>query len=98
VAGGPGSGLVAFVGGACPAACRPVAAPLSSGRVVGGGSGSWLAVALAVGAGLPVVVFAPAGVSLPAWSGGRWVPSAASGVWAAGWRWVPSALFGLAAA
>jgi hypothetical protein len=53
LAGGPGSGLVAFPSGPCPAVCRPVPGPLSSGRVSGGGSGSWLAVALAVGLGLP---------------------------------------------
>jgi hypothetical protein len=95
VAGGPGSGLVAFPGGPCPAVCRPVAGRLSSGRVSGGGSGSWLSVALAVGTGLPVVVFPPAGVAPPAWPGGSWVPAASSGVWAAAVRWSPSAFAGV---
>ena len=45
------------------------------GRVSGGGSGTWLAVALAAGAGLPVVVFLPAGVSAPVWPGGSWAPA-----------------------
>jgi hypothetical protein len=64
--------------------------------VAGGpGSGSWLALALAVGAGLPVVVFLPAGVAAPAWAGGSWVPAAASGVWASALRWSPSLLAGL---
>jgi hypothetical protein len=95
VAGGPGSGLVAFPSGPCPAVCRPVVGPVFSGRVSGGGSGSWLAVALAVGAGLPVVVFLPAGPSAPAWAGGSWVPAAASGLWASALRWSPSLLFGI---
>ena len=82
-------------GGPCPAVCRPVAGPLSVGRVPGGGSGSWLAVALAAGAGLPVVVFLPAGVAPPAWPGGSWAPAASSGVWAAALRWSPSALAGV---
>ena len=101
VAGGPGSGLVAFPSGPCPAVCQPVAGgpsgALFSGRVTGGGSGSWLAVALAVGAGLPVAVFLPAGVAAPAWAGGSWVPAASSGVWASALRWSPSLLVGIPA-
>lgn len=56
-----------------------------------GGSGSWLAVGLALRAGLPVVVFpaAPGGAPLPDfWPGvGRlaWSPAGA-GVWASGFR------------
>lgn len=95
VAGGPGSGLVAFPGAPCPAVCRPVAGPLAVGRVSGGGSGTWLTVALAVGAGLPVVLFLPAGVAAPAWPGGSWLPAASSGVWAAAVRWSPSLLAGV---
>jgi hypothetical protein len=94
VAGGAGSGLVAFSSGPCPAVCRPVPG-LFAGRVSGGGSGSWLAVALAVGAGLPVAVFLAVGVSAPEWAGGSWVPAAASGVWASALRWSPSLLFGI---
>ena len=95
LAGGPGSALVAFPAGPCPEVCRPVPGAALSGRVTGGGSGSWLAVALAVGAGLPVVVFLPAGVAPPAWPGGSWVPAAASGPWAAAVRWSPALLFGI---
>lgn len=81
--GGPGSALVAFPSGPCPAACRPGPSP------VGGGSGTWLAVALAVGAAFPAVVFLPPGVPAPPWAGGRWAPAAGSGVWSAAVRWVP---------
>jgi hypothetical protein len=88
VADGPGSALVAFPAGACPAACvpgRPAA-------VVGGGSGSWLAVALAVSSFLPVVVFLPAGVVPPAWPGGAWARAASAGLWSGAVRWVPAQL------
>jgi hypothetical protein len=84
---GPGSGWVAFVSGPCPAGVVP-AASWRSGRPA---SGSWSEVALAVGLGLPVVVFwcAPSAVELPG-GGGAWVP-AGRGVWASGWRFVPPA-------
>jgi hypothetical protein len=86
-ASGPGSGWVAFVSGPCPAGVVPASA-WRSGRPA---SGSWAEVALAVGLGLPVVVFwcAPGPVALPAW-GGSWVP-AGRGVWVSGWRFVPAA-------
>jgi hypothetical protein len=84
---GPGSAWVAFVSGPCPAGVVP-ARSWRSGRPA---SGSWSEVALAVGLGLPVVVFwcAPAPVALPSW-GGAWSP-AGRGVWASGWRFVPPA-------
>jgi hypothetical protein len=84
---GPGSGWVAFVAGPCPAGIVP-ARLWRSGRPA---SGSWSEIALAVGLGLPVVVFwcAPCAPMLPAW-GGSWVP-AGRGVWASGWRFVPPA-------
>lgn len=88
VAGGPGSALVAFPSVACPPACVP--GPLAS--VVGGGSGTWLAVALAVSSSLPVVVFLPSGVAPPAWPGGVWLPAASSGLWSAAVRWSPAQL------
>lgn len=91
---GSGSGLCAFVSSPCPSPLVPSAS--SSRCFAGFGSGSWASVALAVGLGVPVVVFpcVPAGVSavsvLPSgWSGG-WV-AAGGGVWASGFRFVPSA-------
>jgi len=83
-ASGSGAAWVAFVTGPCPAGVVPA----SSWRAGRPGSGSWSEVALAVGLGLPVVVFwcAPGAPALPAW-GGAWVP-AGSGVWASGWRFV----------
>lgn len=87
VASGPGSAWVAFVTGPCPAGV----APASAWRAGRPASGSWSEVALAVGLGLPVVVFwcAPGAPVLPAW-GGSWV-LAGDGVWASGWRFVPAA-------
>jgi hypothetical protein len=52
--------------------------------------GSWLAARLAVGRGLPVVVF-PLFFSpslLPPLGNGKWV-RAGSGMWSLGWRWMP---------
>jgi hypothetical protein len=82
LAGGPGGGLVAFPGGPCPAACLPDwgAAP-EQARVSGGGSGTWLAIALAVGAGLPAAVFLSGGVPVPPWPGASWAGLAELGVW-----------------
>ncbi len=92
VAAGAGGGLVAFPSVPCPAVCAPAwGSAVESAPVVGGGSGTWLAVALAVGAGLPVAVFAPLSF-LPSWGRGAWVSGAASGVWSACWRWDPAAL------
>lgn len=87
VAAGSGSAWVAFVTGPCPAGVLP-ARSWCSGRPT---SGSWSEVALAVGLGLPVVVFwcASGPAALPAW-GGAWV-TAGRGVWASGWRFVPPA-------
>ncbi|MDQ3749699.1 MAG: hypothetical protein M3367_11940 [Acidobacteriota bacterium] len=89
---GSGCGLFAFVSSPCPSALAP--SSVASRCFAGFGSGSWASVALAVGLGVPVVVFpcVVAGVSpssgLPAWSG-SWV-AAGSGVWASGFRFVPS--------
>lgn len=82
---GPGSGWVAFVSGPCPAGVVP-ARSWRSGRPA---SGSWSEIALAVGLGLPVVVFwcASGAAALPVW-GGSWAP-AGRGVWASGWRYTP---------
>jgi len=87
VAGSSGRrGLVAFVASPCPLDVAP------SSRFAGFGSGSWGAVALAVGLGLPVVVFPVCGAgpaALPGWWGGHWVPVASSGLWASAFRFVP---------
>lgn len=82
---GPGSAWVAFVAGPCPAGIVPARSWRSSRPA----SGSWSEIALAVGLGLPVVVFwcASGSATLPAW-GGSWVP-AGRGVWSQGWRFVP---------
>jgi hypothetical protein len=86
-AGGPGSGLVAFVGQLPPRPFGPGAWPSC-------GSGSWGSAAAAALQGLPVVVVpvgALAGVSvsaLPALPGGGvWVPVSA-GPLSGGFRWV----------
>lgn len=88
LASGAGCGLVAFVSSACPAALSPSSSP--SACFAGFGSGSWASVALAVGLGVPVVVFPCGGSSawLPSWSG-SWV-SAGSGVWSGGFRFIPA--------
>jgi hypothetical protein len=92
-ASGSGCGLVAFVSSACPACLFPSA--LASRCFGGFGSGSWSSVALAIGLGVPVVVFPCAGSGVSAssllpvsWSG-SWV-SAGVGCWSAGFRFVPS--------
>lgn len=90
---GAGCGLVAFVSSACPAGLLPSSS--ASRCFAGFGSGSWASVSLAVGLGVPVVVFpcVLAGVSplsvLPSSWSGSWV-SAGSGVWSLGFRFVPS--------
>lgn len=78
VAGGPGSCLVVFVSGPCPAGVVP------GPQWPGGGSGSWASAALAAGLGCRVVVFwcGPGPVSLPA-AWGCWL--AGSGALAGGW-------------
>ncbi len=82
-ASGPGAAFVGFVSVPCPA--RVVPAPRwRSGRPV---SGSWSALALASGLGLPVFVFWCGGVGAPplpgAW-GGSW-SRVAAGPLAGGW-------------
>ncbi len=57
-----GGCLVVFPGRVCPARVVP-----GSSWVSGGGSGSWASAALAVGLGVPVVVWLPGGVSAPSW-------------------------------
>ena len=90
-ASGRGSGLVGVVSGLPGRSFAPAAA----GGWPSCGSGTWGSLGAAALLGLPVVVFpvgwagfAGAG-SLPVLPGrpGRWVPAAASGVWAAGFRW-----------
>jgi hypothetical protein len=81
LASGAGAGLVGFVAGPCPGGIKP-SHRWRSGETP---SGSWSTLALGVGLGLPVVVFACGWEwSPPAWPG-TWA-RAGSGVWAAGWR------------
>lgn len=84
-AGGPGSGLVAFVAGLPPQ-------PFSSGTWPSCGSGSWAAVAAAARAGLPVVV-APvgglSGSSLPGLPGGGSWAAVGLAAQVGGFRWLP---------
>jgi hypothetical protein len=72
--------LLVLPSGSCPSGVSP------SRSFRGCGSGSWGSAALAVGLGRRVVVWLPASVSLPAWSGFSW--SAVGGGW---WLCVPSA-------
>ena len=51
---------VSFPSSSCPAGLRPSAS--SSGAFCGSGSGSWASLALALGSGVPCLVFSPAGV------------------------------------
>lgn len=88
-AGGPGSGLVAFVGARPPRA-------FGSGAWPSCGSGSWSSAAAAARLGLPVFLVPVgelAGVrlyALPALPGrGSWSP-VSSGVLSGGFRWVPA--------
>jgi hypothetical protein len=54
---------VSFPGGACPAGLLPSAS--QSGAFCGSGSGSWASLALAIGRGVPSLVWLPDGVSVP---------------------------------
>ena len=96
---GPGRGALAArsaacvrsvlpVGGGCLVACpaSPCPAGVAPRRAFRGrGSGSWGSVGLALGLGLPVVLFVPPGASLAAWAGplARRFALAASGPWGA---------------
>jgi len=88
VASGPGASFVAFVSAPCPAGIAP-ARSWRSGRPV---SGSWSALALAAGLGLPVYVFwcGSGKPALPA-AWGSWSPVAA-GPFAGGWELGPAQL------
>ncbi len=77
---GPGCGLVVFPGCECPAGLEPTASASACFR--GLGSGSWATAALAVGLGVPVVVFGVPGDSLP-YYWGTW-SVAGTGAWAEG--------------
>lgn len=85
---GPGSALAGFVLAPCP----PGIAPARSWRSGRPPSGSWSALALAVGLGVPVTVWCGSSLCgsafLPAW-GGSW-RIVALGPFAGGWRFVPA--------
>lgn len=64
--GGPSALWLAFPSGPCPAGLAPSRS--SSACFSGSGSGTWASAALAVGLGVPALVFLPPGVSAsPAW-------------------------------
>jgi len=93
-ASGSGAFFVGLVLSGCPAGLLP--SPSSSRCFRGLGSGSWASLALAAGLGLPVVVFAALGVSLPAW--GSWVPASSvpwlpgpASAWAGAFALLPAA-------
>jgi hypothetical protein len=83
----PGSALAGFVRSPCPPGVTPARA-WRSGRPA---SGSWSSLALAVGLGLPILVFwcAPGPPALPAWSGGEWSPARVGALPC--WVWPPPA-------
>ena len=72
---------VSLPGRACPAGLFPSAS--ASACFGGRGSGSWASLALAVGLGVPAVVFLPAGVAAPAGWGFR-----SCGAWRGGSFWL----------
>ncbi len=93
--GGAASALwLAFPGGPCPAGVLP--SPSGSACFSGAGSGTWASLALAVGLGVPALVFLPAGVAPPAGWPLVSVPGCAGprGAWLRFWpAVVQSALF-----
>ena len=70
-AGGPSALWLAFPSGPCPPGLVP--SRQSSACFSGHGSGTWASLALAVGLGVPALVFLPSGVAAPPASGpGAW--------------------------
>ena len=70
-AGGPSALWLAFPSGPCPPGLVPSRQP--SACFSGHGSGTWASLALAVGLGVPALVFLPSGVAAPPASGaGAW--------------------------
>ena len=71
-AGGPSALWLAFPSGPCPPGLVPTRS--SSACFSGHGSGTWASAALAVGLGVPALVFLPSGVAAPPASGaGAWL-------------------------
>jgi hypothetical protein len=101
-AGGPSSvGLPSRLRGRAAAllSCVAFRRGLVVGLVHGGwraSPGSWRALRLAAGRGLPVVVFPLGAFPLPALGAGSWAPCAAGPLWGGAWRWVPAARAGVA--
>jgi hypothetical protein len=71
-----GGCLVSFPSGPCPVGLVPCVSWRSAG-----GSGSWGTVCMALGLGVPVLLFAPAGLEAPAAVAGRFVPVAGAVGW-----------------
>ena len=77
--------LVGFASVSCPNGVSPLR------HFCGGGSGTWASLVYAISQGKRVFVFLAPTVVLPAWSGGAWVQSVPSGLWAGSFTWQPSA-------
>ncbi len=77
--------LVGFASVSCPNGVSPLR------HFCGGGSGTWASLVYAISQGKRVFVFLAPNVVLPAWSGGAWVQSVPSGLWAGSFTWQPSA-------
>ena len=78
---------VAFPATACPAGLRP--SPSPSACFSGFGSGTWAALAFAIGSGVPCLVFLPPGVSPPfSWP---LTPVAGTHAW---WQFTPATIQG----
>ena len=79
VAGSPSALWVSAPGRACPQGLVPSAS--SSACFAGFGSGSWASLALALGLGVPALVWLPAGITPPAGWGLSLVCAGRSGAW-----------------
>ena len=78
-AGGPSALWLAFPSGPCPPGLVP--SRQSSACFAGHGSGTWASAALAVGLGVPALVFLPAGVSAPPATPQGTAPANGPGAW-----------------
>ncbi len=77
--GGPGALWVSAPGRACPQGLAP--SPHSSACFAGYGSGSWASLALALGLGIPALVWLPSGIAPPSGWGLSLVFAGRAGAW-----------------